>query len=92
MLRYISTKQIKIFEFEHPFQTELDMDNRWVKLSKLLPWDELVGIYGRSLSKTKGKQCIDGRVAVGSLIIKHKLGISDREVICYKCFFFFLFK
>lgn len=81
MLRYKSTKQIEIFEFEHPFQTELDTENRWVKLSKLLPWDELVGIYGRSLSKTKGKQSIDGRVAVGSLIIKHKLGISDREVI-----------
>ena len=81
MLRYTSTKQIEIFEFEHPFQTELDSENRWVKLSKLLPWDELVGIYGRSLSRTKGKQSIDGRVAVGSLIIKHKQGISDREVI-----------
>lgn len=81
MLRYTSTKQIEIFEFEHPFQTELDSENRWVKLSKLLPWDELVGIYGRSLSKTKGKQSIDGRLAVGSLIIKHKLVISDREVI-----------
>ena len=88
MIRYTSTKQIEIFtrrdglpEFEHPFQTELDPENRWVKLSKVLPWDELVEIYGRSLSKTKGKQSVDGRLAVGSLIIKHKQGISDREVI-----------
>ena len=81
MLRYTSTKQIEIFEFEHPFQTELDSENRWVKQSKLFPRDELVGIYGHSLSKTKGKQSIDGRLAVGSLIIKHKLVLSDREVI-----------
>lgn len=81
MLRYNSTKQIEIFEFKHPFETELDAENRWVKLSKLLPWDELVGIYSRSLSSTKGKYGIDGRLAVASLIIKHKLGLSDREVI-----------
>jgi len=81
MLRYTSTKQIEIFKFEHPFQTELDPENRWVKLSNLLPWDELVGIYARSLLQSKGKYGIDGRLAVGSLIIKHKLGISDREVI-----------
>lgn len=81
MLRYNSTKQIEIFEFKHPFETELDAENRWVKLSKLLPWDELVGIYSRSLSSTKGKYGIDGRLAAASLIIKHKLGLSDREVI-----------
>jgi hypothetical protein len=81
MLRYNSTKQIEIFEFEHPFETELDKGNRWVKLSKILPWDELVRIYGRSLSKTKGRYGIEGRIAVGCLIIKHRLGLSDREVI-----------
>jgi IS5 family transposase len=81
MLRYTTTKQIEIFEFAHPFQTELDPENRWVKLSNLLPWDELVGIYSRSLSRAKGKYGIEGRLAVGSLIIKHKLQLSDREVI-----------
>ena len=88
MLRYKTTKQEEIFsrrdgspEFEHPFQTELDPENRWVRLSKLLDWDGLVRIYSRSLSSTKGKYGIDGRLAVGSLIIKHKLSLSDREVI-----------
>jgi hypothetical protein len=81
MLKYNSTKQLEIFEFEHPFQTDLDPGNRWVKLSKLLPWDELVDIYSQSLSRNKGKYGIDGRLAVGCLIIKHKLGLSDREVI-----------
>lgn len=81
MLRYISPSQIEIFEFEHPFERELDKENRWVRLSKILPWDEMVGIYSRSLSKSKGRYGIDGRIAVGCLLIKHRLGISDREVI-----------
>lgn len=81
MLRRSKRDQIEIFEFEHPFENELDSENRWVKLSKLLPWDELVSIYSSSMSKNKGRYGIEGRLAVGSLIIKHKLGLSDREVI-----------
>ena len=81
MLKYTSTKQINLFEFKHPFEAELDPENRWVKLSKIIPWDKLVSIYSKSLSSTKGKQSIDGRLAVGSLIIKHKLQLSDREVV-----------
>lgn len=81
MLKYTSTKQIDLFEFKHPFETSLDSENRWVKLSKIIPWDKLVKIYSKSLSSTKGKQSIDGRLAVGSLIIKHKLQLSDREVV-----------
>ena len=81
MLRYTSSKQIELFEFEHPFKVELDPSNRWVKLSKILPWDELVSIYSKSLSSREGRYGIDGRLAVGSLIIKHRLNLSDREVI-----------
>ena len=81
MIRYTSQHQIELFEFEHPFETELDKSNRWVKLSKLLPWDRLVSIYSQSLSSDSGRYGIDGRLAVGALIIKHRLRLSDREVI-----------
>ncbi len=47
----------------------------------MLPWEELIDIYGKSLSSNKGRYGIDGRLAVGSLIIKHRLNLSDREVI-----------
>ncbi|MDA3860177.1 MAG: IS5 family transposase [Melioribacteraceae bacterium] len=81
ILHYKSENQIELFEFEHPFGGKLDPTNRWVKLSKILPWEELISIYGKSLSTSKGRYGIDGRLAVGSLIIKHRLGLSDREVI-----------
>ncbi len=81
MIRYTSQHQIELFEFEHPFEVEPDKSNRWVKLSKLLPWDRLVGIYSQSLCSDSGRYGIDGRLAVGALIIKHRLNLSDREVI-----------
>jgi len=81
MIRYTSQFQIELFEFEHPFESELDKNNRWVKLSKLLPWDRLVGIYSQNLSSDTGRYGIDGRLAVSALIIKHRLRLSDREVI-----------
>ena len=52
-----------------------------VKLAKILPWEELIKIYSKSLSRDKGRYGIDGRLAVGSMIIKHRLNLSDREVI-----------
>jgi len=81
MLRQKDSNQIEIFDFKHPFEGQLDPDNRWVKLAKILPWEAMVKIYGKSLSKDKGRYGIDGRLAVGAMIIKHRLNISDREVI-----------
>ncbi|HHH52636.1 MAG TPA: IS5 family transposase [Bacteroidetes bacterium] len=81
MLRQKDRNQIEIFDFDHPFEGQLEPDNRWVKLAKILPWEEMIKIYGKSLSKNKGRYGIDGRLAVGAIIIKHRLNISDREVI-----------
>jgi Transposase domain (DUF772). len=81
MLRYTSAKQIPIEEFETPFGKSLDKENRWIKLSKLLPWDELVSIYSRAMSIDQGRPCIDPRVVIGSLIIKHRNKLSDEETL-----------
>jgi hypothetical protein len=40
MVRYISEKQLSIEEFKTPFQARLRSDNRWVKLSAIVPWDK----------------------------------------------------
>ena len=29
--------------FSSPFDQELDFENRWVKFSNIIPWDELSG-------------------------------------------------
>ena len=43
--KYVSAKQLTFSEFESPFERKLNPTNRWIILSKLLPWDELCSIY-----------------------------------------------
>jgi IS5 family transposase len=81
MIRYTPQNQLTLEGFKHPFEQQLDPENRWVKLAEALPWDELAKIYIESLCEDNGRLTIDIRLAIGALIIKHKLKLSDREVV-----------
>ena len=64
-----------------PFDGKLDPENRWVRLSKLIPWNLLEDLYGSKLSAGMGRPGKNVRVAFGAQIIKHKLNLSDEEVV-----------
>ena len=81
MIRYHSQKQLPLAEFDWPFQTALDENNRWVKLSECIPWDELAQGYYQGLESTRGRPTKDARLVIGAVIIKHKLCLSDRETV-----------
>jgi hypothetical protein len=81
MIRYHSQKQLSLAEFDWPFQTALDENNRWVKLSECIPWDELAEGYYQDLVNTHGRPTKDARLVIGAVIIKHKLCLSDRETV-----------
>ena len=81
MIRYQSHKQRPLAEFDWPFQTKLDENNRWVKLSECIPWDELAEAYYQGLSEKRGRPTKDARLVIGAVIIKHKLCLSDRETV-----------
>lgn len=93
MIRYTSNNQLKLELFESPFERGLDPKNRWVKLARLLPWDELASIYYRQMSAGQGAPGKDARIVIGAVILKHKMKLSDREVIeqikenCYLQYF-----
>lgn len=79
---YISEKQLTIEGFTTPFYEQLDPNNRWVKLAKVIPWDELVSQYQRkNTQKTTGRPSLNPRVAIGSIIIKHLCNLDDRETV-----------
>jgi hypothetical protein len=81
-LRYVSPNQLTQPGFETPFEQALTCENRWVKLSKLIPWDRVVLQYNNSFSKSsEGRQPISGRIVIGAVIIKLYLDISDRETV-----------
>ncbi|NER40186.1 MAG: IS5 family transposase [Oscillatoria sp. SIO1A7] len=56
-------------------------DNRWVVMAELIPWSEFEEEYALCFSESMGAPAIPFRTALGALIIKEKLGISDRETV-----------
>ena len=82
MIRYRSTGQLTLAEFDWPFQTDLDKNNRWVVLAECIPWDELAQAYHRALDQSgQGRPSKDARLVIGAVLIKHKLCLSDRETV-----------
>ena len=82
MYREESGKQQKLEDFYLPFGGHLNEGNRWVILSKEVPWDQIEKDYRDKFSHPEmGAPAKPLRVALGALIIKEKLQISDREVV-----------
>jgi transposase, IS5 family len=57
------------------------VDNRWVKLAEMIPWKDFEAEYAAQMSKEIGAPAKSFRIALGALIIKEKLGTSDRETV-----------
>lgn len=81
MIPYISKKQLSIEEFKTPFNSALSSDNRWVKLSSIVPWDTFAKLYISLMDTTQGRPGISPRTVLGALIIKHKENLSDEKTI-----------
>lgn len=76
---YSIDNQLKIEDFVFPYG-DLDQNNRWVKLSKLIPWNEYEEMYAKNFINN-GRPSKPFRMVLGSLIIKQKLNCSDRETV-----------
>ena len=75
-------RQLPLENFYLPFSGELNPENRWVKLSKIIPWDVIEEKYASLFAKSgKGAPAKPVRMALGALIIKETLGLSDEELV-----------
>lgn len=68
-------------DFQLPFGGKLAEDNRWVMMAQLIPWTEFEEEYAQNFAREMGAPAKSFRMALGALIIKEKLGISDRETV-----------
>jgi hypothetical protein len=50
-------------------------------MAQLIPWSEFEAEYAQNFPTEKGLRAKSFRMALGALIIKEKLGISDRETV-----------
>ena len=74
--------QLQFEDFYLPFGGQLRSDNRWVVLSRQIPWQQIELAYSANFSDSKvGCPAKSARIALGSLIIKERLSTTDRETV-----------
>lgn len=81
MYKKVEQLETELENFELPFGGKLAEDNRWVMMAKLIPWTEVEEEYAKKFTIEIGAPAKPSRMALGALIIKEKLGISDRETV-----------
>ncbi|WP_445301854.1 transposase [Microcoleus sp. POL1_C1] len=77
------TKKLSLSQNPHPSlncpsEEACHSFNRWVKIAQLIPWSEFESEYAQNFPTEMGAPAKSFRMALGALIIKEKLGISDR--------------
>lgn len=76
------TNQLQFEDFYLPFSGKLRSSNRWVILSKQIPWRKIEQQYSSNFdTDNTGCPAKSARIALGSLIIKERLGTTDRETV-----------
>jgi len=73
--------QLSFEDFFLPFGGKLSGDNRWIKLAELVPWDELEDDYAAQFCNGFGAPAKPFRMALGALIIKARLGLTNEELV-----------
>lgn len=74
-------KMDSLFKNLMPFGGELNQNNKWIKMSEIIPWSKMETAYNKyfkRLGKVK-----DSRLILGLLTGKHYMKLSDRDIIDY---------
>jgi len=81
MFFYQSASETRHTLFANPFLQNLNLENRWVVLEKILPWDDMAQVFLDQLSENTGRPSKNLRVVLGALFIKHIENMSDERTI-----------
>lgn len=72
--------KMEFLDFPNPFKVKLRGDNRWVRLGRLIPWEEFEEQYA-DLFENDGAVAYPFQMALGANILKERLGVTDRELV-----------
>lgn len=82
MYEHNANQMILPHEFFLPFGGHLNPDNHWVRMASVIPWADLENAYLESLGDlTQGSKAYNVQLALGALIIKERLDLSDEETV-----------
>lgn len=68
-------------DFDQPIGLKMNLDNRWIKRTANIPWDEIEERYAELFSSGTGHPAKPLRVALGALILQKQYDFSDRELV-----------
>ena len=63
-----------------PFDGQLDLENRWLKIKALIPWLKLEARF-QSYFSYRGRPAKDCQLVLGLLLLKHMTGFSDEAIV-----------
>jgi IS5 family transposase len=81
MYRRDHRHQLYFEDFFLPYGGKLSGENRWIMLADLIPWNELENDYAAQFCKGFGAPAKPFRMALGALIIKARLRLTDEELV-----------
>ena len=83
MYRKKDRNQVSLEDFILPFGGRLNADNRWVRLSRMMPWDYIEDIYTESMCPDNGARAFSARIAFGAIYIKEHENLTDERTVEY---------
>ena len=79
----MNLEQLPIFKDLNPYSGQIDTNNRWIKLAKLVPWEEMDVIYRKHFDTKKLSVIKNCRLIMGLILGQMFLQLSDREIVDY---------
>jgi hypothetical protein len=83
MYKKADANQLFLDDFKTQFYGKLRKDNRWVRMSELIPWLEIEEHYAKNFTNDTGVEAISARIAFGSLFIKESENLTDESTVTY---------
>ena len=76
-----NSSQMTLEGFYVPFAERLSPENRWVKLSRKMPWDKIEEEYLKNIDLKNGRPAISSRIAFGACFIRSAENITDERTV-----------
>ena len=81
MYKKIQNRQAELTDFNQPLGFKINPLNRWVIKASTIPWDAIEERYASLFPSHTGPAAKPLRMALGSLLIQKKYGLSNRELV-----------
>ena len=81
MFRKHDRDQLKMQDNKQRFVVDIDPENRWVRLSRIMPWDQIEDHYAENMCDDNGRGAITSRIAFGAIYAKESLNLTDRGIV-----------